>query len=84
MTTSVTSAILSANYFCLVSYISSDVTSQKFMTALKSLLVVVSCRVTLHITALVDVLCCGPKSLPVHSFNVLIFQSSGTVSNYFS
>ena len=46
VTTFVTSAILSADYFCLVGYIPVMVTSQKLMTAHKSLLDVVYCRVT--------------------------------------
>ena len=51
MTTFVTSAILSADYFCLVSYISSDghlseVYLDCLVTALKSLLDVPYCRVT--------------------------------------
>ena len=50
MTTFVTPAILSADYFCLVIYISSDghfseVYLDCRMTALKSLLDVVYCRV---------------------------------------
>ena len=51
MTTFVTSAILSADYFCFVSYISSDghlseVYLYYLVTALKSLLDVPYCRVT--------------------------------------
>ena len=51
MTTFVTSAILSADYFCLVSYISSDghfseVYLDCLVTTLKSWLDVVFCRVT--------------------------------------
>ena len=51
MTTFVTSAILSADYFCLVSYISidghlSEVHLDCLVTALKSLLDVVHRRVT--------------------------------------
>ena len=51
MATSVTSAILSADYFCLVSYISSDghiseVYLDCFVAALKSFLDVPYCRVT--------------------------------------
>ena len=51
MTTLVTSAILSADYFCLVSYISSSGHFSKvkidcLVTALKSLLEVLYCRVT--------------------------------------
>ena len=51
MTTFVTSAILSADYFCLVSYISSDghfseLSLDCLVTALKSLLDVSYCRVT--------------------------------------
>ena len=51
MTTFVTSAILAANYFCLVSYISSDGHFSEFyldclVTALKGLLDVLFCRVT--------------------------------------
>ena len=51
MTTFVTSAILSADYFCLVFYISSDcnfleVYLDCLVTALKSLLDVPYCRVT--------------------------------------
>ena len=51
VTTFVTSAILSADYFCLVSYISSDglfseVYLDYLVTALKNLLDVPYCRVT--------------------------------------
>ena len=51
MTTFVTSAILAADYFCLVSYISSDGHCSKayidcLVTALKSLLDMLCCRVT--------------------------------------
>ena len=51
MTTFVTSAILSADYFCLVSYtFPVMVSSQKYIdslvTALKNLLDVLHCRVT--------------------------------------
>ena len=51
MTTSVTSAILSADYFCLMSYISSDghfaeLFLDSLVTSLKSLLDVPHCRVT--------------------------------------
>ena len=51
MITFVTSAILSADYFCLVSYISSDAHFSEvyldcLVTALKSLLDVPYCRVT--------------------------------------
>ena len=53
MTTFVTSAVLSAGYFCLVSYISSDGQFSEFyldclVTALKSLLDVPYCKVTAH------------------------------------
>ena len=51
MTVFVTSAILSSNYFCLASYIFSDghfseVHLDCLVTALKSLLAVMYCRVT--------------------------------------
>ena len=51
MTTFVTSAILYADYFCIVSYISSDnhfleVYLDCLVTALKSLLDALYCRVT--------------------------------------
>ena len=51
MTTFATSAILAADYFCLVSYISSDghfseVCLDCLVTALKSLLDVLYCTVT--------------------------------------
>ena len=51
MTTFVSSAILAADYFCLVSYISTDshfseVYQYCLVTALKNLLDVLLCRVT--------------------------------------
>ena len=49
MTTFVTSAKMSADYFCLVGYISShlsEVYLDCFVTALKSLLAMLYCRVT--------------------------------------